>query len=118
MATQPTIEQQQAFAAYQSALANANRARSFETIRGICERVLIWGPAYEAEARLALAYALDDVLEDDTDHIEELEDETGVNHELGHVYCARKSSFKRQWGICDDLHPHHRNRDGRRADRR
>lgn len=91
-----------AFTAYRAALAKVqthDRMKSFETIRAICDRALEWGRGYETEARLALAYALDDVLDVDREQIEELEDETGVNHELGHVYCSRRDAFRREWGL-------------------
>src|SRR3546814_5270205 len=78
MTALPAPEQQKAFADYRAALAKVNahdRMKSFETIRAICDRALEWGPEYEDEARLALAYALDGVLDVDQTQIEELEDE-------------------------------------------
>lgn len=98
----PTAEQEKAFTDYRAALAKVKtheRMESFRAIAGICDRLADWGKGYEAHARLALAYALDDVLATDPDEIEELERECGVDHELGHVYCARRSAFKRQWGL-------------------
>src|SRR3546814_10634488 len=82
---------------YRAALAKVNahdRMKSFETIRAICDRALEWGPEYEDEARLALAYALDGVLDVDQTQIEELEDECRVNHEFGWAYCERKKAFE------------------------
>lgn len=97
-----TPEVRQAFATYRAALAKVqvhDRMKSFETIRAICDRALEWGPEYETEARLALAYALDDVLDVDQTQIEELEDECRVNHEFGWAYCERKKAFEREWGL-------------------
>jgi hypothetical protein len=102
MATAPTPEQKEAFDTYRAALAKVqvhDRMKSFETIRAICDRALEWGPEYEAEARLALAYALDDVLDVDQTQIEELEDECRVNHEFGWAYCERKKAYEREWGL-------------------
>jgi hypothetical protein len=102
MATAPTPEQKEAFDTYRAALAKVqvhDRMKSFETIRAICDRALEWGPEYEDEARLALAYALDDVLDVDQTQIEELEDECRVNHEFGWAYCERKKAFEREWGL-------------------
>lgn len=95
-------ETQHAFDTYRAALAKVkthDRMDSFRTIAGICDRLADWGKGYEAHARLALAYALDDVLEANPEQIEELEAECGVHHELGHTYCARRSAFKREWGL-------------------
>jgi len=102
MATAPTPEQKEAFDTYRAALAKVqvhDRMKSFETIRAICDRALEWGPEYEDEARLALAYALDDVLDVDQTQIEELEDECGLDSEYGHVFCANRSAFRREWGL-------------------
>ena len=102
-----TPEQQQAFDKYRAALSKVrpeirvhDRMETFKTIRAICDRLEDWGKAYEDEARLALAYALDDVLDVDPEQIAELEDACGINHEIGHVYCSRRDALKRQWGIC------------------
>lgn len=98
----PTLEQQQAFATYRAALSNVkahDRMDSFRIIAGICQRLNDWGKGYEDQARLALAYTLDDVLATDPDEIDELERECGIHSEFGHIYCARRSAFKREWGL-------------------
>src|SRR3546814_16098686 len=99
MTALPTPEQQKAFADYRAALAKVNahdRMKSFETIRAICDRALEWGPEYEDEARLALAYALDGVMDVDQQPIEELEVECRVNHEIGWASCQRKKALVRK----------------------
>lgn len=98
----PSPEQQKAFADYRAALAKVkfhDRMETFRTIGAICDRLADWGKSYEAEARLALAYALDDILETSADEIEDLERECGVDSDIGHIYCARRSAFKRRWGL-------------------
>lgn len=101
-----TPEQQKAFNTYRAALAKVrpeirvhDRMETIAKIRAICDRALDWGKAYEDEARLALAYALDDVLEINPDEIAELESDCGLNSEFGHVFCANKSAFMREWGL-------------------
>lgn len=100
MTAQPTPEQREAFANYRAALAKVhNRQASFETIRAICDRALDWGSEYENEARLALAYALDDVLDVDPEQIAELERECGVDAEFGWKASENEKRFRREWGI-------------------
>src|SRR3546814_19304936 len=102
MTALPTPEQQKAFADYRAALAKVNahdRMKSFETIRAICDRALEWGPEYEDEARLALAYALYGVLDVDQPPTEELENKYSGHNEFGWAICQRQKTFVRAGGL-------------------